>query len=226
MQAQFEKYGIRSNAFITERYTEIKENLIVTCTNCDKNSQQTAAVISHLNNLRHWYTTTNEPYAIFCEDDISFESIEYWSFTWNEFMQHLPENWECVQLLRAENDFTEKNLSNFKLEARWGRWWGSHCLLKRSYVKKLLDQYCFSYNHYNLVIPGEHAGYYAIVENVLFLGFNSCINVPLLVDNLEFQDPNERNSEYLLNQSISSKLIIDLWKKQGKDTKIEDLLKL
>ena len=39
-----------------------------------------------------------EEYAIFVDDDTDISTIDYWSFTWDEFVANLPKNWECVQL--------------------------------------------------------------------------------------------------------------------------------
>ena len=55
-------------------------------------------VTSHLKAIKEWLNDTEEEYAFFCEDDISLESVKYWDFTWEEFFNSLPPQWECVQL--------------------------------------------------------------------------------------------------------------------------------
>ena len=229
MDAQFKKYGIRSNAFLTDRYSNIKDNLVVTGSNLEIIEKQLGCLLTHLNNLKNWYITCNEPYAIFCEDDISFESVEYWSFTWDEFMERLPKDWECVQLIRMESPIIEDEESTLKLDTRWGRWWGSHSLIKRSYVKKILDTYCVGYNKYNLDLV--NGTFIPIIENVLFVGLGGCINVPLLTEHPEFNSTlhdNVINADVLSsnNQSKSSKIIRDLWVNNGANVAIEELLKI
>jgi hypothetical protein len=227
MESQFKRYGIKSNVYLTERYTEIKDNFVINGQYVKDVEVQIGTVISHLNNLKNWYTSCNEPYAIFCEDDISFESIEYWNFTWDEFMNHLPQEWECVQLIRMESPLNDEAISRLKLIPFWGRWWGSHALMKRSYVKKLLDAYCVGYNKYQLEVMGDM--YMPLTENILFLGLGTCINVPLLTEWSEFRDliyDSEKNKISIDDQAISSNIIRNLWRTEGANVTIGELLKL
>ena len=56
-------------------------------------------VTSHLKAVKEWYYETDEPYTIICEDDLGFQTVQYWNFTWKEFFESLPPDWGCVQLL-------------------------------------------------------------------------------------------------------------------------------
>ena len=62
-------------------------------------------VTSHLKAIKEWYYTTDEPYTFMCEDDLGFQTVKYWSFTWKEFFDNLPEDWGCVQLGLLREDF-------------------------------------------------------------------------------------------------------------------------
>lgn len=188
MQDQFDHYGItKTNVYLTERFNKISNYVQVTGTGLGMPEvhNQMGTIISHLNLLRNWYVSTDEEYAIFCEDDVSFESIKHWNFTWDEFVQHLPEYWNGVQLTKVQmpycNPAGELNLA---LKLTRGRWWGAYSLFRRSYVKLLLDRTCHGYNTYildSIDIYGELYG--PIIENLLYLQSWGIYNFPMLVEN-------------------------------------------
>ena len=54
--------------------------------------------ITHVEMIKNWLDTTNEEYLILMEDDYDLSLIEYWNFDWEYLMNHIPENWDCIQL--------------------------------------------------------------------------------------------------------------------------------
>ena len=99
---------------------------------------------SHLKVLYEWYNNTDEPYIFVCEDDLSFETIEYWNFTWEEFFERLPENWDIVQLCLLRNIGTMFNFFQPDVHFRnrcWCDWSSAAYLISRKHVKNLLDTY-------------------------------------------------------------------------------------
>lgn len=189
MQEQFAVLGIKNtNIYITDRFTNISKYFEIEGSRINEIGLQLGSIISHLNLLRNWYITCNEPYAIFCEDDISFECINYWNFTWDEFIENLPKDWECVQLTRITSTFAapESIEEDLNLVLRKGRWWGSHSLMKREYVKKVLDKYFLNYNKYRLVVKDD--AYIPFIENILFFNFDKHIyNFPMLLGNTNLE---------------------------------------
>jgi GR25 family glycosyltransferase involved in LPS biosynthesis len=61
-------------------------------------SGEIGCVTSHLKAIKHWLETSDSEVAIFMEDDIDFQLASYWNFTWSEFYNKLPYNWDCIQL--------------------------------------------------------------------------------------------------------------------------------
>jgi len=61
-------------------------------------SGEIGCVTSHLKAIKHWLDTSDSPYAIMCEDDMSMEVVKYWPFTWNQFFMHVPYAWDVVQM--------------------------------------------------------------------------------------------------------------------------------
>jgi GR25 family glycosyltransferase involved in LPS biosynthesis len=59
---------------------------------------EVGCVLSHLKAIKHFYEETDDPYVLILEDDVSFEPVKYWSFSWTDFVANLPYDWDCVQL--------------------------------------------------------------------------------------------------------------------------------
>jgi GR25 family glycosyltransferase involved in LPS biosynthesis len=53
---------------------------------------------SHLKAIKHWYETSDSPYAIIMEDDVNFQTVKFWNFTWQDFVSKIPYDWDVVQL--------------------------------------------------------------------------------------------------------------------------------
>jgi GR25 family glycosyltransferase involved in LPS biosynthesis len=139
MENQFKKYGMRGVVHLNHPYSKLKEYVKVIPEHSEEwiGPAQLGITISHLMMIRNWLESTDEPYAIFTEDDISFKSVEYWNFIWDDFMGHLPKDWECVQLLYLK---TDGNVTSLKLRGHeWDDWAVTAYLTKRSYAKKLIE---------------------------------------------------------------------------------------
>jgi hypothetical protein len=68
----FEVYNDEDHHYIGESFREL-------------NGIGRGPTTSHLKAIKDWYFDTEEEYAFFCEDDISFDTVKYWNFTWEEF---------------------------------------------------------------------------------------------------------------------------------------------
>jgi GR25 family glycosyltransferase involved in LPS biosynthesis len=61
-------------------------------------SGEIGCVTSHLKAIKHWYETSDTPYAIIMEDDCSLETVKYWNFDWQDFIRRAPYAWDVIQL--------------------------------------------------------------------------------------------------------------------------------
>ena len=61
-------------------------------------SGEVGCVTSHLKAIKHWYNTSDSPYAVIMEDDCDLDLARYWDFTWTDFYSRLPYDWDVVQL--------------------------------------------------------------------------------------------------------------------------------
>ena len=99
---------------------------------------EVGCVTSHLKAIKHWYETTDTPYAIFAEDDVSFDTARFWKFTWDEFVEKLPYDWDVVQLA-----IINPGVVYASMHARWVNDFSTACfMVTRHHAKKLIDHHC------------------------------------------------------------------------------------
>lgn len=182
IEKQFAEYGIIPTAVISKRFAESDDE--ITGKFLDQmNGGTTGCVVSHLKAIRKWYEETDEDYAFFCEDDLSLETVKYWNFTWEEFIETLPEDAVCVQLLVIRNDY-----KTFSLRKReWDDWAATAYILTREYAKILVEHYCLGEKRFHLELPGSGNVLTPLVENVLFETLEGVTHsIPLFVEDIEF----------------------------------------
>ena len=94
MNLQLDLLGIEDKTMVTAydgrvidyRNNELVEGLFFN----QMDSGQIAVGMSHLKAIKEWYYNSNTDYAVFFEDDVTFESSQYWNFTWTDILTHLP----------------------------------------------------------------------------------------------------------------------------------------
>ena len=101
-------------------------------------SGEVGCVTSHLKSIKHWYDTTDTPYGIFAEDDVSFDTARFWKFDWNEFMSNVPYDWDCIQLA-----IINPGVVYAHMHARWINDFSTACfMVTRHHAKKLIEHHC------------------------------------------------------------------------------------
>ena len=180
--------------------------------------------VSHLKAISIWYNNTDEEIAFFCEDDLSLETVKYWNFTWEEFMETLPDDAECVQLLTIRDDFDTFELRDRK----WNDWGATAYIMTRKYAKRILDHYITKDSKYKLEIPNSDAQ--PLIENILFTNMGKVYTIPLFVEENKFQSTFAPNDDSDVKQGqknnhyIASKTVLDYWKGKMKKSTLEQLL--
>lgn len=212
---QFEQYDItpipikskrfsESDDIITGRYVHQLTDPVKGCT------------VSHLKAFKDWYYNTDEPYGFFCEDDLSLETVEYWNFTWEEFVNGLPSDWDAVQLLAIRGQFDEVCLR----ERYWDDWAITAYILKRNYVKNIIDHCCIG-ETYNLEVKDSEI--MPIGESLFFTNFGKVYTCPLFVENTKIDSTNLNDTELengqKPNHHFASQYISNWWKRHKADVK-------
>ncbi len=53
--------------------------------------------MSHIKAIKYFYEETDLDHVVICEDDISFDTVPHWPFTWKEFIKNAPYDWDVLQ---------------------------------------------------------------------------------------------------------------------------------
>ena len=62
------------------------------------NQGELGCCMTHLKAIKEFYENSEDEYCIIAEDDISFDLVHYWPFTWTEFYSYVPYDYDCVQM--------------------------------------------------------------------------------------------------------------------------------
>ncbi len=100
---------------------------------------------SHINAIKAWLEDCDDEYGIIMEDDCSFDNVKYWQWTWDEFMQNIPDDADIIQLVILKEDDIKFNMH---LKERYNRHdyfsyaWSTACyVIKRSYAQKIVKTF-------------------------------------------------------------------------------------
>lgn len=185
---------------------------------------------SHLKAIKNWYFNTDEEYAFFCEDDLSLETVEYWNFTWEDFFNNLPSDWECVQLCWVRENIFNFSKDGLSLRPRcWCDWSACAYLMTRSHAKKLISNY-YRDGDFNLECVGDDISLrpdWALrptAETVVFSNLSPIYSFPLFVEDVNNCLSTFGNGIGIYNSS-SYLDVINWWKNTGKDTPLSQIIK-
>jgi len=224
IENQFKKYGIENyTPMIFKRFAECNDvihgPLVHTL-----NSSNKGASTSHLKSIKKWLTETDEPYAIFFEDDVSFETVNYWNFDWNDFMKQLPEDWEAVQLM-----WVRPHMVKIEFRERYPDDWSATAfMLTRSYGQKLLDRFMIGDEEFNYNMESLQP----IVENVMFTS-GKVYTIPLFVEEIDLEttfvnapefDPNLIVNGQGESHHGSQSSVLNWWKNIGSKISIQKIM--
>ncbi len=180
-------------------------------------------LVSHLKAIKDWYFSTEEDYALFCQGNLSLETVKYWNFTWEEFFDALPSDWGCIQLSWVREDMFRFSAEGFKLRPRcWCDWSSSVYLISRSHAKKLISNYCRD-GEFNLEYVGVDSDVrpewarYKITENIVFSTVSPVYGIPL------FSEKCLRSDEQI-NTNYSYKTTVNWWKTEGKNLLVSQII--
>jgi hypothetical protein len=192
-------------------------------------------VTSHLKAIKEWYDNTKEEVAFFGEDDLSMDLIQYWNFTWDDFYNSLPDDWEIVQLAWLRYEF-----NTFKIGFRnrcWCDWSGCAYLIKREFAKKLIDTYYYD-GKFHLDVKGEDIhlredwAKVPVIETIIFSALGKVYTAPLFTEDLSFLpsylDPNtEEGKKQPIHEAHyeSYDNNLDWWRNIGSTQTIEEFMR-
>lgn len=225
-ETQLSFYGIKPTLVLSKRFAECDD--VVTGKYVDTlNDGTKGCVVSHLKAIRHWYENTDEDYGFFAEDDLSLDTVPYWDFTWEEFVERLPEDAECVQLLTIRGEF-----DTFELRERyWDDWGATAYIITRDYAKKLIDTYIKG-ETFHLELPNVEV--MPLIENILFASVGKSYTYPIFVEEIKFEstfvgkDDDVKDGQKK-NHYVAHQKVLNWWKNKSmqpikQKTELENLL--
>ena len=149
MVGQFEKYGIEYDRVSGTKYLASKssewKHLISDIDEYKLLVPIAANAVTHLDFLKRWYSSCDDPFVVLMEDDYDLGLIDYWHFDWNYVIESLPYDWDCLLMGFENPDGVRFHLHPIEAAHDFGP-----VLLKRSFVEKLLDLHCVG-DKYKLV---------------------------------------------------------------------------
>jgi hypothetical protein len=74
------------------------------------NQGELGCTMSHLKAIKYFYEQTDLDYMSICEDDIIFDTVSYWPFTWSGFLGAAPYDWDVLQCAITSTGNIKANL--------------------------------------------------------------------------------------------------------------------
>ena len=208
IESEFKKHNIKNyNIFkaVDGSDESIKEKII--CNNLQITNKELACTMSHLYAIKHWLETDSSEYAIFIEDDLSFETVQHWDWTWQEFLDKIKHKYEMLQLCIINN---RKINTSFHLRESHDS--STNCyLIKRERAETLIK------NHFvgdKIVIPDIR--HYSVADTLLY-NMAICFSFPLFTYILDKSDiADERQSQTENVHEKSKKEVLEFWNTKPK----------
>lgn len=217
LNAQFAEYGLTPNYLLSKRYHEC-DDIALGFSLWTVENMVKGCAISHLKMIKKWYDTTDEEYGFFCEDDLSLETVKNWNFTFQDFINQLPSDWEAVQMCVIRDMFGEIELRERQLDD----WAVTAYIIKRDYAKKIIDHCIIQLKDIIENLPpywGKATAYrlevnnwiqlQPLVEHLIFLNRGKVYAYPLLVEDIS--GPTTSNTPQLDNHTYSSNYVRVWW---------------
>jgi hypothetical protein len=180
------------------------------------------ASTSHLLTICRWLDACDDPVGFFCEDDLSLETVPFWNFTFEEFLDRTPKGCEAVQLVRMR----EEGVINPGLRPRETYDWGACAyVLTRQYAERLV--------HARMPVPHPYATQFyfdtanteiiPVIEHMLFHGIGTVYNFPLFVESPHLQSTYDKAEDAKAVQAKCYRDVMQWWLRRGLSTKKQQL---
>jgi FkbM family methyltransferase len=253
LRSHFFNLGIDNYSFVTTTLEQDKTRNFVGNYHYKLDPKIYLVTAAYLETIRHWYETTDEECALFFEDDAWLETARYWNFTWNDFMNHLPNNWECIHLGSVYPMGMNWHWNQLNPYIRKSCFSDSMLMsmIRRPYAKKLIDNYIVGKNTYDLspknpnFIDCTFSGKTSfaetnLAETVIYMSGSDSYRILLFSANPYYSaNSTIRPEDFLLYFGESeepkpvslicsrfSKSVIEWWEKIGYQKTVQEMTKL
>lgn len=174
-------------------------------------NSELGATISHLSAIKNWMENSESKYGIIIEDDLSLETVQYWNFSFKEFVESINKKYDILQFCIIHNYRV-----NTSLHMREHKDWSAACyLITRQWAEKLISKYFIDGKY---VLPKD---YRALADFIIYNGAK-CYSKPLFTYSMNFETsitaPNntkEDKENPLGIHHISRRDVLSYWKNYG-----------
>ena len=222
METQFFLWNIRNYKRISAtKYLSTEDNEwghLVLDKEVEFGSAAVGDSITHIEMIKDWLETTDEEYLIIMEDDYDLSLIEYWNFDWDYLMNHIPENWDCIQL-----GYENVDMLFFYLHPVHHNHGFGPCLINRDYAKKLIKLHYIN-GKFKLNLKSNDIRkkkIYGMVDTFILQG-GKTYSLPLITNNPDLGsdfDPNGEPRGWFKN---CRDLYYDWWKNEHHKFSLEE----
>ena len=174
---------------------------------------------SHLLTIKSWLENSNDDVGIFFEDDVDLSTVEYWNFTFEEFIERMGTKWGALQL-----GLVHESSPNMTPRKREQQDHGLQCyMLKRKYATKLVKFY-FDQGD-DTIDYRMPVGAALSLENAVLWGFDRVYTFPLFNHNVkQFTSKNIFNPDAQVDASVRSYHVIrSWWENTGRKLSLDEI---
>ena len=177
-------------------------------------SGEIGCVTSHLKAIKHWYETTDSPYAIIMEDDVDLQLVKNWDFSWKDFYSLIPYDWDVVQLAiictgPLHIKLHKRFVNNFSTAAY---------MINRHHAEKLL-KFHIRGDKYKL---DNGCRPRAVADDLVYNSGNT-YSIPLLLYKIQLGSSIHPEHVDIFHKSSHDGLL-EFWQQKGAELKIKELM--
>jgi len=216
MEDQFKYWGVRNYTRVTAydgRVSNLRE-IIEGGYPDGMISQEVGCTTSHLKAIKQFYDS-GEPYAIIMEDDCELDLVNLWNFSWSEFFDRIPYDWDVCQLAvictsRVSATIHKRFVDEFSTACY---------LVTRHHAEKLIRLHCSGENYKldNGVKPR------AVADELIYNSGNT-YTIPIFLYNNGLESSiHPDHIELFHKKSYDAQLLF--WKEIGSKEAIDVLMK-
>jgi GR25 family glycosyltransferase involved in LPS biosynthesis len=175
------------------------ESMVINHKEVPITKNEMGATVSHLKAIKHYLDNSDSDYAIIIEDDLSFETVENWDFTFQEFVDSVDKDFDILQMCIIHNYNINK-----KLHIREAGDWSSACyFITRKWAEQLVAKHIVE-DKYRL-----YRGNKSVADSIIYEKAK-VYSIPLFTNNLEF-DSNINQQNMTGSHLRSYNQIIKYW---------------
>lgn len=177
--------------------------------------------------IKAWLEETDEECGIFFEDDVDFQTVQHWNFTFKEFVDRCGDKWGALHLCNVfEYPFYRDQQYPSMIPRKREQWdHGLQCyMLKRWYAEKLVKYY-FDQDEDSTIHYRMPSGMRCSTENNILGPFGRTFTFPLFNHNVyDFLSKNKYSYDAQGKSAIYSYQFLKAWwEKEGSQLSLEEI---